>query len=83
MMCFMRVLKGNIIFTPNSDHFQTIENGYIVLNKNKIIDVYNELPEKYKALDLIDYGNKLIIPGMNDLHCHAPQFRNIGIAMDK
>ena len=20
---------------------------------------------------------------MNDLHCHAPQFRNLGIAMDK
>lgn len=79
----MKVIKGNIIFTPCSDSFEIIDNGYIILNKNKVVDVCNQLPKKYKDAELIDYGNKLIIPGMNDLHCHAPQFRNVGIAMDK
>lgn len=79
----MKVIKGNIIFTPSSDSFKIIENGYIVLNKNKVVDVYSELPDRYVGMELTDYGDKLIIPGMNDLHCHAPQFRNVGIAMDK
>lgn len=79
----MKILKGNIIHTPSMERFEIIENGYIVLNENKVVGVFEELPEKYSNLELIDYNDKLIIPGMNDLHCHAPQFRNLGIAMDK
>ena len=79
----MKILKGNIIFTQSSDKFEIIENGYIVLNDNKIVNVYDQLPGEYQDYEFIDYGDKLIIPGMNDLHCHAPQFRNVGIAMDK
>lgn len=79
----MRIIKGNIIFTPTYHKFEVIEDGYIVLSNNTVLDVYKKLPEKYKHYELIDYKDKLIIPGMNDLHCHAPQFRNLGIAMDK
>lgn len=79
----MKVIKGNIIFTPTYDNFKIIENGYIIISKNKILGIYDELPDIYHDLELINYGDKLIIPGMNDLHCHAPQFRNVGIAMDK
>lgn len=79
----MKILKGNIIHTPSMESFEIIENGYIVLNENKVVGVFEELPQKYSNLELIDYNDKLIIPGMNDLHCHAPQFRNLGIAMDK
>ncbi len=79
----MRIIKGNIIFTPDYSNFKTIENGYIVLDNNKIVDVFNILPDEYSHYEVIDYTDKLIIPGMNDLHCHASQFRNLGIAMDK
>lgn len=79
----MRILKGNIIYTPTMDSFEIIENGYLVLDNNKVVGTYYNLPDEYSNLELIDYGDKLIIPGMNDLHCHAPQFRNVGIAMDK
>lgn len=79
----MKIIKGNIIFTPTYDKFEIIKDGYIILSNNKIVGVYNELPKEYKNYELIDYKDKLIIPGMNDLHCHAPQFRNVGIAMDK
>ncbi|MDK2585564.1 amidohydrolase family protein [Romboutsia sedimentorum] len=79
----MKIIKGNIIFTPTYDKFEIIKDGYIILSNNKIVGVYNEIPKQYKNYELIDYKDKLIIPGMNDLHCHAPQFRNVGIAMDK
>ena len=56
----MKVIKGNIIFTPSKDKFKIIQNGYIVLNKNKIIEVCNELPDKYSNYELVDYKDKLM-----------------------
>ena len=32
--------------------------------------------------EIIDFGDCLLIPAMNDLHVHAAQYRNQGIAMD-
>lgn len=78
-----KILKGNILFTPTPDKFTVIEHGFIVIIDSKVDNVYRSLPEEYKNCKVIDYGDKLIIPGMNDLHCHAPQFRNLGMAMDK
>lgn len=79
----MKIVKGNIIFTSAYEKFEVIENGYIVIENNKVKGTYKNLPKEYAELEIIDYENKLIIPGMNDLHCHAPQYRNVGIAMDK
>ena len=31
---------------------------------------------------MVDYGNRLIIPGMTDLHLHASQFGFCGLGMD-
>jgi len=76
------VYKGNILFTKTQDQFEIIENGYIVVEHGKVVNVYTTLPANYQTAKLIDYSGKLIIPGMNDMHVHAPQFRNLGIAMD-
>lgn len=79
----IKIFKGNIIFTKTQNEFTTINKGYIVTAYGKVKAVYKELPLEYKNCKILDYGDKLIIPGMNDLHCHAPQFRNLGMAMDK
>ena len=76
------IYKGNILFTKTQHHFEIIENGYIVVENEKVVDVYTTLPAAYEQAKMIDYSGKLIIPGMNDMHVHAPQFRNLGIAMD-
>ncbi|MGL5755947.1 MAG: amidohydrolase family protein [Paraclostridium sp.] len=78
-----KIYKGNIIFTQNKDNFKIIENGFIVVKNGKIVNVYDQLPNEYKNIELVDYNDKIIIPGMNDLHAHAPQFRNLGMAMSK
>ncbi|MGL5753158.1 MAG: amidohydrolase family protein, partial [Paraclostridium sp.] len=77
-----QIYRGNVLFTKNKEEFEIIEKGYIVVNCGKVVNVCRELPSEYKDIDVIDYEDKLIIPGMNDLHCHAPQFRNLGMAMD-
>ncbi|HKL95840.1 MAG TPA: guanine deaminase [Paludibacteraceae bacterium] len=76
------IYKGNILFTKTQHRFEIIENGYIVVENEKVVDVYTTLPAAYEQAKIIDYSGKLIIPGMNDMHVHAPQFRNLGIAMD-
>lgn len=78
-----KILKGNIIFTKKPNSFETIKNGYIVIKNGKVCDIFSSLPKKFKNLDIIDYEDKLIIPGFVDLHSHAPQFENRGIGLDK
>ncbi|MCJ0155352.1 amidohydrolase family protein [Clostridioides difficile] len=79
----LKVLKGNIIFTKTSETFTVFENSYIILEKGKVKGIFKEIPKEYKNLKVVDYTDKLIIPGMNDLHAHASQFKNLGMAMDK
>jgi len=31
---------------------------------------------------VMDFGDKILIPAFNDLHVHAPQYRNMGLALD-
>ncbi len=54
-----------------------------MLEKGKVKGIFKEIPKEYKNLKVVDYTDKLIIPGMNDLHAHASQFKNLGMAMDK
>lgn len=76
------VLKGNICFSKNQTEFQTEEKGYLVCEEGICKGVFSELPEKYKTLPLYDYGNRIIIPGLIDLHVHAPQYTFRGLGMD-
>lgn len=78
-----KIYKGNIVFAPAIDKLEIIENGYIIVDGKTVKSVVPSLPEEYKAQDVIDYGNKLIIPGFVDLHFHAPQFSNRGLGLDK
>lgn len=76
------ILKGNIIFSKNPDQFTEYPNGYLVVQDGKIIDCFSSLPEAFQKMPLIDYQNCLIIPGLVDLHLHAPQYPICGINMD-
>lgn len=60
----------------------TQENAYVVCIDGKSKGVYDELPQQYKQLPLMDYSDNLIIPGMVDLHIHAPQYAFRGLCMD-
>ncbi len=79
----IKIYMGNIIFTKTPDKFESLENGYILVEGKKIKKICKELDEKYKNEEITDFGNKMIIPGFVDLHLHAGQFRNMGLGMDK
>jgi guanine deaminase len=48
----------------------------------KSAGVFPRLPEEYRSLPVTDYRGHLIIPGLTDLHMHAPQFAFRGLGMD-
>jgi len=68
------ILKGNICYSETPDKLITLENGYLVCDGMHIIGAYQELPEEFCDVQTTDYKDHLIIPGLCDLHTHAPQF---------
>lgn len=78
----MKLYKGNILFTKQSNRFEVIANGYIAVENGCVTAVYDHFPDELQNAEVVDYGDRLIIPAMNDLHVHAPQYRNMGMAMD-
>lgn len=78
-----KVYKAHILFTKEQSHFEVIENGYVAVDDGVVTGVSADL-RSLDSLDaeVIDFGDKLLIPAMNDVHVHAPQYRNQGIAMD-
>ncbi len=77
------VLKGDFAYSADESRLKTCEDSYLVCVGGVSEGIFKELPEKYKDLPLIDYSGKLIIPGMVDLHLHAPQFAFRGMHMDE
>lgn len=76
------VLKGNIIYSKNQNELNLFENSYLICQDGKSMGVFEKLDEKYKNIEVIDFGNKIISPGLVDLHIHAPQYNFRGMGMD-
>ncbi len=75
-------VKGNIFYSQNINQIRCVPNGYIVCESGKVKGVYETLPREYSDFTIMDYGDKLIIPGLIDLHTHAPQYSFRGLGMD-
>ncbi len=76
------VLKGAVCYNKSLKEFDARKDAYVVCVDGVSKGVFDELPEEYKGLPLIDCSGKLIVPGLNDIHVHAPQYAFRGIAMD-
>ena len=76
------VLKGSICYSKAKNAMEVMDQGYLVCLDGKSQGVYKVLPEKFRDLEMIDYTGKIIIPGLTDLHVHAPQYAFRGLGMD-
>ena len=78
-----KVYKAHILFTKEKDHFEVFENGYIAVEDGIVLGVASNLKDLgCEGVEVTDFGNRLLIPAMNDMHVHAPQVHNQGVAMD-
>lgn len=79
----MKAYRANILYTPTPNTFVQLKHGYVVVDsEGHVVDTYAQLPDEYADIEVVDYGDQLLIPAMNDMHVHAPQYRNMGLAMD-
>ncbi len=76
------LLKGDICYSKSKEEIITKENHYLVCEDGKSQGIFPEIPQKYINLPLHNYEGCLILPGMVDLHIHAPQFAFRGMGMD-
>ena len=79
-----KVYKAHILYTKEKSHFEVLENGYIAVDADgRVAGVSTDLASlDCEGAEVVDFGDRLLIPAMNDMHVHAPQYRNQGIAMD-
>ena len=76
------ILKGHICHTPEKDRPEIRENAFAVCEDGVCRGIFDTVPERWSGLEIIDCTGKLIIPGLTDLHIHAPQFSYRGTGMD-
>ena len=79
-----KIYKAHILYTKKKDRFEVLENGYVAVGDDGCVTgVATDLASLDAGdAEVLDFGDRLLIPAMIDLHVHAPQYRNQGIAMD-
>ena len=84
MLMKKQVYKAHVIYTKEKDRFEVMENGYVAVDADgRVSGVASNLSSlDCEDAEVTDFGDRLLIPAMNNLHVHAPQYRNQGIAMD-
>ena len=76
------VLKGTICHSVTPTELAVYEHSYAVCVDGVSMGVFGEIPAEFSHLPVLDYGQSLIVPGMVDLHIHAPQYTFRGTGMD-
>lgn len=75
-------LKGNIIFTPACGRLEVRPGQYLVCEDGLVAGIFATLPERFGGIPVHDHGDRLILPGLVDLHVHASQYAYRGLGMD-
>lgn len=76
------LIKGNIIYAENKDSLAVRDGAYIRVKNGVCRGIFGAVPEELKELPVEDLGDSLVIPGLVDLHIHAPQYAYRGTGMD-
>lgn len=76
------ILKGNIIYNKDPGTLHLLENGYLIGEDGISKGAFQQLPEEFAHCPVVDYGDKIILPGFIDLHVHAPQYSFRGMGFD-
>ena len=76
------ILRGNIVYSKDQKELNICEHGYLVCRDGQVEGVYQTLPFRLGGNPIHDHGDCLIIPGLVDLHIHAPQYSFRGLGMD-
>ena len=77
------IIRGDICYSADKNRLITKEHSYLICENGICAGVFDQIPERYADLPVHDYSGMLVMPGMVDLHIHAPQYAYRGLGMDK
>ena len=75
-------LRGNLVDSASPTQLRCREDHFLVCEDGRVAGVFPRLPDRYAHLPVEDWSGRLIIPGLTDLHTHAPQYAFRGLGMD-
>ena len=76
------IVKGHFFHSDSPDQIDIFENAFVPVLDGVSKGIFPMLPEQYAGLPVTDFGDRLILPGMSDLHVHASQYCFRGLGMD-
>jgi len=74
-------LKGMCMYSKTQQKIEVLD-GYVISVEGMCQGVYENIPKEFEGITVHDYTGNLIIPGLIDLHLHAPQYPFRGTGMD-
>ena len=75
-------LRGNVIYAPECGRLELHPHSFLVCEEGKAAGVFAALPERWQGIPVKDYGDRLILPGLVDIHVHSSQYAYRGLGMD-
>lgn len=74
------LIKNCVVLTSD---YSFMKNSFIAIDKGRIIEIGQDLQEKYNPIDTINGKNKLAMPGFIDGHTHLSQQMLRGMISDE
>ena len=75
------LIKGDLAWSGCDRVIVSRKDAYILVEDGLVSGVFDRRPEG--EYEFYDYGGHLVVPGMTDLHLHAPQYQFAGLYMDE
>lgn len=78
------ILRGTVCQSASRDRVEARADACAVCVDGISQGVFDaaSVPAAFEDLPVVDCGDALIVPGMTDLHVHAPQYAFRGLGMD-
>lgn len=75
-------LKGSVCHSLSPTTLQTLNPGYLICHNGLTQGIHPTLPPHLSHIPVIDCEHRLILPGLCDIHMHAPQYAFRALGMD-
>ena len=86
-----KIIKASFFHSPKYGEIEFLEQAVLLVSENGIIsEIIKKEDENYQQIlnqyshesNFFDFKDKVLLPGFIDLHIHAPQWPQAGLALD-
>ena len=79
----MELYHGSIVYSPSAEKLEEHTDSYLAVEGGVVEGIYPTVPESLRGAPITELGQNVLIPAFSDLHVHAPQYPQRGLAMDE